>query len=138
LPCATTWQKDDAAATATPPPKETVLLVEPDDRLRSVTRTVLNRRGYRVIETDCAEVALTLWEGQGSQVSLLFTETMLPGQTSGLDLAAQLLSKKPDLRVLYTSNSDQSKAAPDFLPKPYIPEKLLETVNNRLTAPAVA
>jgi len=138
LPCATTWQKNAPTATIAPQvPRETILLVEPDDRVRSVTRAVLSRRGYRVIETDCAEIALALWDGQGAHVALLFTETTLPGQTSGLDLAAQLLSKKPNLKVLYTS-TDQSRVAADFLPKPYVPERLLESINNSLTAPASA
>ena len=134
LPCTTTWQKD--APAAVPTPKETILLVEPGDRVRSLTRSILNRRGYRVIEADSASTALALWAGQGKDVALLFTDTNLPGGISGRELANELCGKKPQLKVLYTCASKDGQEAPDLILKPYTPEKLLETVQGSLVSQA--
>jgi signal transduction histidine kinase len=130
LPSATTWQREAPSSVATP--KETILLVEPDDRVRSVTRSFLNRRGYRVIEADSASTALALWEGQGKQVALLLTETNLPDGISGRELANQLSGTRPELKVVYTPGSGAGQTGPDLIPKPYVPEQLLEIVQRLL------
>jgi CheY-like chemotaxis protein len=135
LPCATTWHKE-APAKAAPVARETILLVEPDDRVRSVTRFILNRQGYRVVEAESGATALTLWEGQGSQIALLFTETQLPGEISGRELAAQLCEKKPVLKVIYTSWDEMANEDTGMITKPYVSEKLIAAVQNALAQKA--
>jgi PAS domain S-box-containing protein len=133
LPCATTWQKEAPAEVAAPAvPRESVLLIEPDDRVRSVARFILNRNGYRVIEAESADTALALWAGQGSQISLLITETRLPETVSGLELAAQLCEKKPALKVVFTSAEEAVSQGAGMLSKPYTPDKLIGAVQGAL------
>jgi PAS domain S-box-containing protein len=132
LPCATTWHKE-APVKAAPVVRETVMLVEPDDRVRAVARFILNRQGYRVVEAESGATALALWEGQGSQIALLFTETLLPGEISGRELAEKLCGTKPALKVVYTSADEVAHEGATMIGKPYAPEKLIAIVQNELT-----
>jgi CheY-like chemotaxis protein len=131
LPCATTWQKEAPTKAATVA-KETILLVEPDDRVRSVARFILNRHGYRVVEAESGPTALALWEGQGNQIALLFTETGLPGDISGRELADQLCGQKPALKVVFTTGEEGTNEGAGMIAKPYAPEKLIGVVQGAL------
>jgi len=141
---ASTVLPQTGSQTARSQARPTVLLVEPDDRVRGMARCVLNWNGYRVIEADSSSVALVLWEGQAANVDLLLVDAFVSDGISGRDLAAQLRQSKPNLKVVYTSgcspgNEGQSSALPEglqFLPKPYSPERLLREVQNGLASDA--
>ncbi len=119
---------------------ETILLVEGNERARAVARFFLNRQGYRVIEADSADTALTLWDGQGAKVDLLLADLRLSGSISGRVLAEKLQQTKPTLKVVFTAdvNPDENGEPPppvegvSFIPKPFTPDGLLETVQNCL------
>lgn len=127
---------------AAPPVRETVLLVEPNDRVRGLARFVLNRHGYRVIEAEGGPTALFLWEGQGSTVDLLLVDITLSEELSGRALAEQLKQSRPHLKVLFTFGTDESGNPQDaalaeesqFILKPFTPERLLQGVQNCLAA----
>jgi CheY-like chemotaxis protein len=125
-------------ARRSPPGRETILLVEPDGKARSLARFVLSRQGYRVIETDCSSTVLTLWESQSTNVDLLLTDVALPEGTSGNALAEQLRQTRPELKVVYTSGETEDEVpmvAEQIIPKPYTAEKLLEAIRNCLVQP---
>lgn len=117
----------------------TVLVVDPDDRSRGVARYVLNRHGFRVIEADSSHIALMLWEGQGRNVNLLLTDTVLPG-TSGFDLANQLRQNRPELKVVFACSNEaelrnyETSLPPELkcIAKPYRTDQLVETVETFL------
>jgi len=121
-----------------PPGQETILLVEPEGKARSLARFVLSRQGYRVIETDCSSTVLALWESQSTNVDLLLTDVALPEGISGSALAERLRQTKPELKVVYTSGEvagtegEDASAGQDIVPKPYTPDKLLQAVRNCL------
>jgi two-component system cell cycle sensor histidine kinase/response regulator CckA len=124
---------------ATMPDRGTVLLVDSDDRARGVARYVLNRNGYRVIEADSSSIALVLWEGQARSIDLLLTDLSLPG-SSGFDLANQLCQRRPDLKVIYACANETELKGPNgtlpegvqFVTKPYLSDKLVETIEAAL------
>ena len=126
--------------------QETILLVEDEHPLRRLARTVLQRRGYRVHEAASSAEALSLWNELGSSVQLLLTDMIMPGSMSGRELAEELLKKKSGLKIVYTSgySADVTNATikledgVNFLPKPYEPEKLLQTVRRCLDGNPVA
>jgi two-component system, cell cycle sensor histidine kinase and response regulator CckA len=130
LPCAPATAILAQAEVRKPAPKSkgTVMLVEPDDRVRSMARFVLNQNGYQVIEADCGSIALLLWEGQGAQVNLLLTDVSLPGDISGTELAKRLQQNRADLRVIYTAAALPADRSLKFIPKPYRPDRLLKEV----------
>src|SRR6185436_18060528 len=82
---------------------ETILLVEDEAPLRALTRAVLERHGYRVLEAASGVDALAQWEKCGTEVQLLLTDMVMPDGLTGRQLAKQLKVSKPDLRVIYTS-----------------------------------
>jgi PAS domain S-box-containing protein len=121
-----------------PSVSKTILLVEPDSRMRMMARTALEWNGYRVVETDSASVALTVWPSQAGDIDLLLTEISLPGDISGRQLAEQLCRAKPNLKVLYTHDSNKPSVgveqlkAEELVAKPFTSVDLLECISRCL------
>ncbi len=119
---------------------ETVLLVEDEPALRSVARRMLQRAGYRVVEASDGPEALSMWSLHREEIELLITDLVMPGGLSGQNLARQLRTSKPGLKVILTSGYSlealRDSVALDetqvFLPKPYEPGKLAATVRSLL------
>ncbi len=101
----------------------TVLVVEDMDDLRRLLARQLTAAGFTVLEAESAESALARGE-QLAQIDFLITDIVMPGR-SGVELAATLLARRPDLPVLLISgdvrNHDQSSlpAHVRFLQKPF-------------------
>lgn len=117
---------------------ECVLVVEDEDHVRTLTATALRRNGYRVWEAASGQDALEVFRDHGSEIDLLFTDIMMPGNLLGDELAARLCATKPSLAVLYTSGYAPEVARPElqdncgFLTKPFTPTQLLATVRQCL------
>ncbi len=118
----------------------TILLVQGKAKERELTRYVLSRNGYRVIEADCATTAVLLFESQPANISLLVMDLRLPEGIPGTNLALHFLKTRPELKVLYLVESGPSAEgqAPlptdglTLIPKPYGPERLLVAVQDCL------
>jgi CheY-like chemotaxis protein len=106
--------------------------------MRMMARTALEWNGYRVVETDSASVALTVWPSQAGDIDLLLTEISLPGDISGRQLAEQLCRAKPNLKVLYTHDSNKPSVgveqlkAEELVAKPFTSVDLLECISRCL------
>ncbi|HEX7652377.1 MAG TPA: response regulator, partial [Verrucomicrobiae bacterium] len=119
---------------------ETILLVEDESSLRRLSRVVLTRQGYRVLEADSGITALGLWEQHAAEIKLLLTDMIMPGGISGRELAARLLEQRPDLLVIYTTGYSPDAVAQkvdlsegeNFLPKPYHSDSLIRIVRQSL------
>jgi PAS domain S-box-containing protein len=81
---------------------EAVLVVEDDADLRDMVRQMLATLGYAVRDADSAAAALELL-ASGEYFDLLLTDVVLPGGSSGRDLADAVLELRPGLPVLYMS-----------------------------------
>jgi CheY-like chemotaxis protein len=118
---------------------ETILLVEDDPAVRAVTRATLARHGYQVIDAPSGEEAGSLWRQHGRPISLLLTDLVMPG-ISGQELARQLKSEKPGLKVVFTSGYSGELAGRElelgaseaFVAKPCAAAKLLQVVRQVL------
>jgi len=119
---------------------ETILLVEDEAPVRSLARTLLERKGYQVIEAASGLRALEIWQKQRDTIDLLFTDMVMPDGLSGRELAARLVAEKPGLKVIYTSGytddmlgeNSPLRNNPNFLEKPFISHKLLKQVRDCL------
>jgi PAS domain S-box-containing protein len=80
---------------------ETVLAVEDNPRLRRLVVHQLNQLGYRPLEADGPEAALSILENEN--VDVLFTDVVMPGPIDGLALAQQAIERWPALKVVFTS-----------------------------------
>lgn len=82
---------------------EKILVVEDEDAVRSMVSKSLRDLGYTVIEARDGEKALTICETKGVRsIDLMITDVVMP-KMSGRDLANQLLTKYPEMKVLYMS-----------------------------------
>jgi len=137
-----------AAATATAEPArgtETVLVVEDAASVRMVTRQVLERYGYVVLEAPNGETALHLAAKHHGPIQLLLTDVVMPG-LSGRQLAEQLAQLRPDMKVLYASGyADHAivhhgilESGIAYIQKPFTPESLARRVRQVLDSSRVA
>jgi CheY-like chemotaxis protein len=113
---------------------ETILVVEDQPATAQITRILLESWGYRVLEAHDSSEALSLYEQEASSIHLLLTDVIMPGMT-GPELAEQLTSRNPQLRVVFMSGYpsrefDGLQAA--FLPKPFNPASLSRMVRKAL------
>jgi CheY-like chemotaxis protein len=118
---------------------ETVLLVEDEASLREALRNMLEWYGYQVLDAATSAQALRLWKSHRERIQLLLADIVLPDGFSGTELAAQLLTDKPGLRIIYSTGYTDTvgKEVPKgpgirFLPKPYLPQTLAQTVRECL------
>lgn len=117
----------------------TILLVEDDEPLRKLVATVLTREGYRVIAAQDAIEAAELLTSEETHVDLIIADILLPG-LSGPELAREILSDHPDVKVIFVSGSKDENvletadlvANERFLSKPYTPESILNAVREAL------
>jgi two-component system cell cycle sensor histidine kinase/response regulator CckA len=81
---------------------ETILLVEDDPQVRNLTRTILARLGYRVLEAESADEAWGVAREHEGPMELLLTDMVMP-RMSGTELARWVQAVRPEVRLLYMS-----------------------------------
>ena len=82
--------------------QETILVVEDDADVRATVLVTLQDLGYTVIEAHDGQAALQILE-QGCAVDLLFTDVVMPGPVSSVELATRAAQILPAIAVLFTS-----------------------------------
>jgi two-component system, cell cycle sensor histidine kinase and response regulator CckA len=142
LPVAAGQAADVAISTLTMGPKgnETVLVVEDDDRVRSLASRVLRLAGYTVVEASDPLGAMAAIRTR-TTVDLVLTDLVLP-QMRGTELVGRLREALPKLRSLYMSGYRQDTEANglangQFISKPFSPEVLTTAVRAALDATSV-
>jgi CheY-like chemotaxis protein len=81
---------------------ETILLVEDEDALRELTRSLLEGAGYTVLEADRPEKAIEIALHHSAPIHLMLTDVVMPG-LNGRDLATNLATIRPAMKVVYMS-----------------------------------
>ncbi len=105
--------------------EEIVLVVEDEDRVRSLSTEALRELGYTVVHAGNGGEALEIIES-GQHVTLLFTDIVMPDMT-GRQLADRAKNALPDLKVIYTTGYTRNAVVHNgtldpgvhFLPKPF-------------------
>jgi len=118
---------------------ETILLAEDEDAVRSLTREILARQGYRVLEARTGGDALSVSAAYAGRIDLLLTDVVMP-EMGGRELAQRLLMQRPSLKVVYVSGHADEKVVrlrtlepgAVFLRKPFTPGGLAAAVRDTL------
>jgi CheY-like chemotaxis protein len=132
-----------AEETARPKPRggtETILIVEDEAAVRILTRVVLERHGYKVLEAGDGVEALRVWQEHQGAIQLLLTDIVMPEGVTGRELAMKLQERNPRLRVIFTSGYSADIAGREltleegqnFLQKPCPPDEILATIRRSL------
>ena len=122
-----------------PTGSETILLVEDDEMVRGLAKRILQRQGYRVIETNDGDEAYLQSRKHAGEIHLLLTDVIMPGM-NGKQLYEELARTRPNLKALlmsgYTENViihhgvlDEGTA---FIQKPFSIESLAIAVRSVL------
>jgi PAS domain S-box-containing protein len=116
---------------------ETILLVEDSDDVRALAAEVLGALGYRIVLARSGEEALEMQAKE--TIDLLFTDIVMPGGMSGLELVEQFASIAPGVPVLMTTGYNEDLVADiprgtalDVIGKPYRREELADRVRMAL------
>ncbi len=120
-------------------PNNTILVVDDQPHIVSLLKEALGQEGYKMLLAGNAEAALKICEQSPDAIHLLITDLLMPGM-NGLELVTHVVARRPEIKVLYISESsvvanafgDEHGIA--FLEKPFSVEALLATVSKLLTA----
>jgi two-component system, cell cycle sensor histidine kinase and response regulator CckA len=118
---------------------ETILVAEDEDGVRSLTREVLEKYGYTVLEASNGEEALKVAERHQGPLDLLLSDVVMP-RMGGPELAQELLARRPAVKVLYMSGYTDHpmvrrgvvNAGVAFLQKPFTPTVLVSRIREIL------
>jgi CheY-like chemotaxis protein len=123
---------------------ERILLVEDDLAVRLLTRRILDSAGYHVWDSGNGPEALRLWRDLGGEIDLLLTDMVMPDGMTGRELAEQLQTERPQLKVIFATGYSPEVAGRDtefvrrnkefILQKPYSSQVLLQKLRQCLEA----
>jgi len=118
---------------------ETIMLVEDDESVRELTRSVLEMYGYSVLGADHGAKALEAFGPLATAIDLVITDVIMP-QMNGAELVAKLKELHPQVKVLYVSGYTEEATihrgvidkGVNFLQKPFTPDTLAVKVREVL------
>lgn len=117
--------------------KRTVLIVE-DELLIRMNAVEMIEEAFGVVEAASADQAIAILESR-ADVTIVFTDIQMPGSMDGLTLAAAVRDRWPPINIVVTSG--QVELSPDdlpeggrFLPKPYSPAEIMQTLRELIVA----
>ncbi|MBR0673694.1 response regulator [Roseomonas soli] len=121
-----------------------VLVVEDEPVVRAVAVDMLQDAGFAVLAAQDGPTALALLE-EGAQVDILFSDVVMPGGMTGVDLARAARRLRPEIGVLLASGYAaevlaQHGGAGEFelIDKPYDVETVLTRIAAQRPQPAAA
>jgi PAS domain S-box-containing protein len=116
----------------------TIVLVDDEDDVRDVMRSMLRQKGYTVLDAASGPDAIRLLAEHAGSVDMLVTDVLMPGM-SGRELYEHLSRRHPGLRVLFVSGfaDDAFGREPgwnaSFLSKPFLLETFAQKVREALS-----
>src|SRR5216684_7469702 len=124
------------------PKPKAIFVVDDDVSVLTVVKCMLECADYTVLLANNAIAALRIAKDMETTIDLLITDVIMPDM-QGPDLAERMLAFRPELKVLFMSGYADSDVVRikvldrnlGFLPKPFAPDGLLETVERILAMP---
>jgi CheY-like chemotaxis protein len=121
---------------------ETILLVEDEEGVRNFGADILRDLGYKILTAATGTEALALFDAH-PEIALLFTDVVLTGAMNGRSLANEVLRRRPEVTVLFTTGYTRNAIIHhgrldegiNFIGKPFTAAALEQTIRNLLDAP---
>jgi signal transduction histidine kinase/CheY-like chemotaxis protein len=118
---------------------ETILLTEDDEQVRELAREALVASGYSVLVAEKPHAAINICRTHKAPIDLLLTDVVMPG-LGGRELAAEVATLRPEMRVLYMSgytpqailHHGELDANTFFIQKPFTPSSLAAKIREVL------
>ncbi len=117
--------------------KNTILIIEDDQRLATLLKTGIEEAGYDALLAYDGEMALKLLNNNnGEEINLIISDIVLPGM-NGIDLCKQIKAGKPDILILMLTalgtTDDKLEGfdagADDYMTKPFDFRELLARIS---------
>lgn len=133
--------ENDAGSDESPAPgMGTILVVDDEDTLRRITRKVLEKLGYRVLEAANGVEGVRQVRERGKGIDLVLLDLVMP-EMNGMDAFRQIHALQPDLPVLiasaYAHEDDlqmlMENGANGFLQKPFDIQVMANAIKSVLT-----
>lgn len=120
-------------------PRHTVLVVENEPAVRTITTRALREAGFVVLEADDGRAALAVLSQSFAPVDLVLADVLMP-RLGGLELADALEESRPALPIVLMSgypagDADLTSRAGKrrrWIRKPFSPDQLLRIVRSLL------
>lgn len=120
---------------------ETILIVEDDERVRSLGKEILEQFGYRILTAADGQEALELYEREQDDISLVLLDIIMP-RMDGKQCLQEILRINPDARVLVSSGVVEKDLVKDVVSigakgsimKPFSVNNLLQSMRAVLDA----
>ncbi len=117
---------------------ETILLVEDSAALRELTKVILQRDGYNVLEAEDGVAALDLSRLYPAPIHLVLTDVVMP-RMRGPQLAVEIVTHRPGIAVVFLSGyTEEAVSQADgisgctLVEKPYTADALLHSIRRVL------
>lgn len=131
--------EEEQPLSALPTDSKKILIVDDEEALRELASESLQELGYQVLTADNGHQALEILADE-PEITLLFSDIIMPGGINGYELATQATTIYPQLKVLlvsgYTEKSQvknkQSRFTANLLSKPYTLSELAQRVKKVL------
>lgn len=85
---------------------ETILLVDDEDVVRSVSSEVLENHGYQVIQADDGKVAMDIFEARLFEIDLIILDIVMPNM-NGDEVAQNIRQRRPDIPIIFMTGYDK-------------------------------
>ncbi len=121
--------------------KETILIAEDDETVRTMLKNVLSGAGYRVVEARDGHDAEKKYIDYEAEISLLVFDVIMPNK-NGKQAYDAIRRRRPDMKCLFLSGyasdiigqTGVSEEEGGFLQKPVMPAVLLKKIREILDA----
>jgi len=121
---------------------ETILLTEDDDKVRVLTKRLLEDSGYTVIDTADTEEAISMFMVNKDRIKLVLLDVIMP-KRNGKQVYREMASMCPGLKAIFMSGYNEDiihkngilDEGSNFVSKPYVPTELLRKIREVLDNP---
>jgi CheY-like chemotaxis protein len=118
---------------------ETVLVIDDEEIICNLTRTALERHGFKVLTAENGKVGVEILRQHGDLISLVVLDLLMPVM-AGEEALSIIQEIKPEVPVILSSGFDETEASrrfggrklAGFIQKPYDVERLIVAVNSTL------